>query len=116
MSTHSSSENIDRLIHNIREALQDCELYHNSPASKKDYELLEHTILAALVEANRIDSSNIEEIYDLKPLYDRVKAIVHTLRVARNNLERLEHYADLALDATKDISHSVEEPYDDHEL
>jgi len=114
--SNSSTENIERLIRTIRDNLTDCELYHNSPATKNDQANMENLILAALIEANRIDADRLEEIADVKPLHDRIHSIVLALRVSRNTLERLEHYAELALEHARQIAHTVEEPYDDHEL
>jgi len=114
--SNSSTENIERLIRTIRDNLTDCELYHNSPATKNDQANMENLILAALIEANRIDADKLEEIADVKPLHDRIHSIVLALRVSRNTLERLEHYAELALEHARQIAHAVEEPYDDHEL
>jgi hypothetical protein len=111
-----NSDNIDRLLRDVRDSLTDCELYHNSPSNKNDNLNLEGLILAALIEANRLEPEKVEEIYDVKPLHDRIHSIVLALRVARNTLERLEHHAEIALDKARHISHIVEEPYDDHEL
>ena len=111
-----NTDNIDRLLREVRDSLTDCELYHNSPTHKNDSANLENIILAAIIEANRLDSSEVEEIYDVKPLHDRIHSIVLALRVARNTLERLEAHAQNALNKARMISHIVEEPYDDHEL
>ena len=113
---NANQDYIDRLIIETRSDLQELDLYHNTPTTKNDHEQFEQAIMAALREANRLDASNVEEIWDVKPLHDRIHALVIMLRVARNNLERLEHYAESALDKARKISHSVEEPYDDHEL
>ena len=114
--SQSSNENIERLLHEIRDNLADCELHHNANTIKNDHANLENAILAALIETNRIEADKLEEIYDVKPMHDRIHSIVLALRVSRNNLERLEHYAELALEHAREIAHAVEEPYDDHEL
>jgi len=114
--SNSTHENIERLIRIVRDNLTDCELYHNSPSNKSDALNLESLILGAIIEANRIEPERLEEIADAKPLHDRIHSIVLALRVARNTLERLEHHAELALEHAREISHCVEEPFDDHEL
>ena len=114
--SNSTHENIERLLRLIRDNLQDCELHHNTQTVKNDHANLENAILAALVEANRLEGDRLEEIADVKPLHDRIHSVVISLRVSRNNLERLEHYAELALAHAREVSHTVEEPYDDHEL
>jgi hypothetical protein len=112
--SNSTIENIERLLRLIRDNLADCELNHNNQTVKNDHANLENLILAALIEANRIEHP--EEIKDVKPMHDRIHSIVIALRVSRNNLERLEHFAELALEHAREVSHTVEEPYDDHEL
>ena len=113
--SNSTHENIERLLRLIRDNLQDCELHHNTQTVKNDHANLENLILAALIEANRIEPEHLEEIKDVKPMHDRIHSIVIALRVSRNNLERLEHYAELALEHARMIAHHVEEP-EDHEL
>jgi ATP-dependent RNA circularization protein (DNA/RNA ligase family) len=114
--SNSTHENIERLLRLIRDNLSDCELHHNTQTVKNDHANLENAILAALIEANRIEPEHLEEIKDVKPLHDRIHSIVLALRVSRNNLERLEHFAELALEHAREVAHTVEEPYDDHEL
>ena len=114
--SNSTTENIERLLRLIRDNLSDCELNHNTQTTRNDHANLENAILAALIESNRIEPERLEEIADVKPLHDRIHSIVLALRVSRNNLERLEHYAELALEHAREIAHTVEEPYDDHEL
>ena len=114
--TTTNLDYIDRLIEQIRTELKDMEWHHNTDVCRKDHAQIEHQILAAVQEANRIEPTLVEEIADVKPLHDRIHAIILSLRVARNNLERLERHADLAIDLARQVSHSVEEPYDDHEL
>jgi hypothetical protein len=116
MTQSSTHENIERLLRLIRDNLADCELHHNTQTVKNDHANLENAILAALIEGNRIEAEKVEEIWDVKPMHDRIHSIVLALRVSRNNLERLEHYAELALEHAREIAHAVEEPYDDHEL
>jgi AICAR transformylase/IMP cyclohydrolase PurH len=114
--TTTNLDYIERLIEQIRTEIKDMEWRHNTEACRKDHAQVEHQIIAAVEEANRIEPTLVEEIADVKPLHDRIHAIVLSLRVARNNLERLERHAELALDLTRQVQHSVEEPYDDHEL
>jgi hypothetical protein len=115
-----SNQNIDymnRLLEQIRTEVQDMEFYHNTEVCRKDHDSVTHQINAAYQEANRIEATQIEEIADVKPLHDRIHAIAPSLRVARNNLERLRgSRRDCLSTSARQISHTVEEPYDDHEL
>jgi hypothetical protein len=76
---------------------------------------LQVAINEAAEELNRLDAENIEEAYDIKPIYDRVKAVIAHERVLRNQLDRVALAADNAIDLCNLLSAHVEEhnPGDD---
>lgn len=78
---------------------------------------LQSAIDAAAAELERLDVENIEEAYHIKPIYDRIKAVVAHERVLRNQLDRVALAADNALDLCNLLSAHVEEhnPADDDE-
>lgn len=82
-----------------------------------DLHNLQQAIDAAAAELELLDAENIEEAYHIKPIYDRVKAVVAHERVLRNQLDRVALAADNALDLCNLLSAHVEEhnPSDDDE-
>lgn len=85
-------------------------------ASNVDLYHLQVAINEASDELARLDADNIEEAYDIKPLYDRIKVIIAHERVIRNHLDRVALAADNAIDLCNLLSVQVEEespPEDD---
>lgn len=76
---------------------------------------LQIAINEAAAELERLDVDNIEEAYHVKPVYDRVKAVIAHERVLRNQLDRVALAADNAIDLCNLLSAHVEEhgPSDD---
>ena len=70
---------------------------------------LQTAIDAAAAELERLDAENIEEAYHIKPVYDRIKAVIAHERVLRNQLDRVALAADNALDLCNLLSAHVEE-------
>lgn len=70
---------------------------------------LQLAINAAQEELTRLDAEDIEEAYDIKPIYDRIKAVIAHERVLRNQLDRVALAADNALDLCNLLSAHVEE-------
>jgi hypothetical protein len=70
---------------------------------------LQIAINEAATELERLDAENIEEAYDIKPIYDRVKAVIAHERVLRNQLDRVALAADNAIDLCNLLSAHVEE-------
>ena len=67
--SNSSTENIERLIRTIRDNLTDCELYHNSPATKNDQANMENLILRKTMS---------KELTDKLEITDYKKTIIRT--------------------------------------
>jgi hypothetical protein len=76
---------------------------------------LQIAINEAAAELERLDVDNIEEAYHVKPVYDRIKAVIAHERVLRNQLDRVALAADNAIDLCNLLSAHVEEhgPSDD---
>ncbi len=74
-----------------------------------DLQNLQIAIDAAAAELERLDAENIEEAYHIKPVYDRIKAVIAHERVLRNQLDRVALAADNALDLCNLLSAHVEE-------
>ena len=76
---------------------------------------LQIAINEAATELERLEADNIEEAYHVKPVYDRIKAVIAHERVLRNQLDRVALAADNAIDLCNLLSAHVEEhgPNDD---
>jgi hypothetical protein len=80
-----------------------------------DANSLAESINAVNNELDALDADKIEEAYHVKPIYDRIKAVVAHERVLRNQLDRIALAADNAIDLCNLLSAHVEEhnPSDD---
>jgi AICAR transformylase/IMP cyclohydrolase PurH len=110
-----TQENSTRLLTKINQSLRLLDAYHNIELESHDSTALSKSIDAALVEEVRVQPDHLEELWQVKPLHDRIHTIVIMLRVARNNLERMEQEAESALQNARELSRAVEQP-EDHEL
>jgi hypothetical protein len=70
-------------------------------------------IQGAKRELVRTDADDIHESYDIKALYDRLKAIQTSLRVLRNTLDLCDDAVEAAMKSCGTISAEVEEVEDD---
>jgi hypothetical protein len=57
----------------------------------------------------RLSADDIEEAFHIKPIYDRLKAVVAHERVLRNQLDRVALAADNAVDLCNLLSAHVED-------
>jgi hypothetical protein len=106
---------IRRKLNEIDEALGSLEFYCETEIVGDDARHLLTDIKGAQRQHARTDADAIQESYDVKALYDRLKAVQTSLRVLRNTLDLSDKAVDKALDACREISHNVEE-IDDNEL
>ena len=106
---------IRRKLNEIDEALGSLEFYCETEIVGDDARHLVTDIKGAQRQHARTDADAIQESYDVKALYDRLKAVQTSLRVLRNTLDLSDKAVDKALDACREISHNVEE-IDDNEL
>ena len=83
--------------------------------ANEDLMQLQVAINEAAAELERLEADNIEEAYHVKPVYDRIKAVIAHERVLRNQLDRIALAADNAIDLCNLLSAHVEEhnPGDD---
>jgi hypothetical protein len=77
--------------------------------SGDDLYQLQISINEAAAELERLDPENIEEAYHVKPVYDRIKAVIAHERILRNQLDRVALAADNAIDLCNLLSAHVEE-------
>jgi len=81
-----------------------------------DFYTLESAIQNAIRETEALDPDTIDEAYQVKALYDRLKAIVVHERILRNTLDRIAMSSQACLEACNRISEQVEQdtpPEDD---
>ena len=74
-----------------------------------DLQSMHDAINAAAAELEQLDVENIEEAYHVKPVYDRIKAVIAHERILRNQLDRVALAADNAIDLCNLLSAHVEE-------
>jgi hypothetical protein len=74
-----------------------------------DANSLAESINAVSNELDALDADKIEEAYQVKPIYDRVKAVIAHERILRNQLDRVALAADNAIDLCNLLSAHVEE-------
>ena len=82
-----------------------------------DANSLHEAVNSAILELEALDADKVEEAYHIKPLYDRVKAVIAHERIVRNQLDRIALAADNAIDLCNLMSAHVEEhsPGDDED-
>lgn len=102
-------EKIRRLLAQIDENLGSLEYYCETEIVGDDARHLLDAIKGAQRQHVRTPAESVQESYDVKALYDRLKAIQTSLRVLRNNLDLSDKAVDKALDACGLISNEVEE-------
>lgn len=100
---------IRRKLNDIDEALGSLEFYCETEIVGDDTRHLLTDIKGAQRQHARTDADSIQESYDVKALYDRLKAVQTSLRVLRNTLDQCDKAVEQSLDACRDISHNVEE-------
>ena len=99
----------------IDEALGSLEFYCETEIVGDDCRHLFTDIQGAKRQHTRTDAEAIDESWDVKPLYDRLKSIKTSLRVLRNNLDLSDKAIDKAIESCHAISAEVETP-EDNEL
>jgi hypothetical protein len=85
-------------------------------AVSRDIINLTEVIDNARAELDKLDPESLDESYQVKPLYDRIKAIVVHERIVRNSLDRIALSSQSCLEACNRISEQVEQdtpPEDD---
>jgi len=112
----TNRDHLRHLLTNITSELAVLDKMANSIPAERDVKTFESLVFAAILELEEVDPDSLEESNQVKPLHDRIHAIVLQLRIQRNTLERLERSAEMALDDVRKLSQAVEEPYSDEDL
>lgn len=107
---------IRRQLSIIGDALMSLEFYCETEIVGDDCRHLLSDIKGAQRQHVRTDADKLEESWDVKPLYDRLKSIQTSLRVLRNNLDLSDKAVDQAIDACREISSAVEQDRSDDDL
>ena len=63
-------------------------------------------------ELKLINPENVDELYKVKPLFDRIKAVQISVRCMRNNVARAETEIDSALEQMANIANLIESSSD----
>jgi len=106
---------IRRHLSIIQDNLDSLEFYCETEIVGDDCRHLLTDIKGAQRQHTRTDADAIEESFDVKPLYDRLKCIQTSLRVLRNNLNLSDKAIEKAMESCAAISAEVETP-EDNEL
>lgn len=109
----TNREAIRRHLAIIDDALGSLEYYCETEIVAEDTRHLLSDIKGAQRQHVRTDAEAIEESWDVKPMYDRLKSIQTSLRVLRNNLDLSDKAIEKAIESCHAISAEVEKPEDD---
>lgn len=99
----------------IDDALGSLEYYCETEIVAEDTRHLLSDIKGAQRQHVRTDADAIDESWDIKALYDRLKSIQTSLRILRNNLDLSDKAVEKAIESCNAISAEVETP-EDNEL
>lgn len=108
-------DNTRRLLTEINKSLRLLDSIHEVENRKFDMDYIHTAIQQSMVEELRIQPEHLEEMWEVKPLHDRIHSIVIFLRITRNYLEAMESTAENALQKARELGRAIEEP-EDHEL
>lgn len=112
----TSRESLQRHLANIEEQLKSLEYYCDTEIVGDDARHLLADIEAGKREHLRAANSNLTELWDLKPLYDRLKRINSSVKVMRNTLAQCERAIADAIESCDNIAQHIDElkdPKDD---
>jgi hypothetical protein len=109
----TNRDSIRRHLAIIDDNLGSLEYYCETEIVGEDTRHLLCDIKGAQRQHVRTDADAVEESWDIKPLYDRLKSIQTSLRVLRNNLDLSDKAIEKALESCNAISAEVDKPEDD---
>jgi len=92
----------------IKEQIETLDYLCDSEIVGEDARHLLSDIKGAEREHLHVDADKIEELWDVKPLYDRLKSIQTSVRVLKNSVDRSEIAIEDAIDSCRIISNEVE--------
>ncbi|CAB4185020.1 hypothetical protein UFOVP1118_11 [uncultured Caudovirales phage] len=108
----TNRDSIRRHLSIIKDSIASLEFYCETEMVGDDCRHLLDHIHGADRQHARTDAENLEETWQIKPLYDRIKLIQTSLRVLRNTLEQSEKAAEEALESCDAIASEVEDDTD----
>jgi hypothetical protein len=109
----TNRDSIRRHLAIIDDNLGSLEYYCETEIVGEDTRHLLSDIKGAQRQHVRTDADAVEESWDIKPLYDRLKSIQTSLRVLRNNLDLSDKAIEKSLESCNAISAEVDKPEDD---
>jgi len=93
----------------IREHLIDLEYLADTEIIGEDSRHLLSDVHRAKAEQLHVNPDTVDELYLVKPLYDRLKSIKCSLRCLQGTIERADESIENALDAMNYISSEIED-------
>jgi hypothetical protein len=104
----SNRDLIRRHLGVIKDQIETLEYLCDTEIVGEDARHLLTDIKGAEREHLHINADKLEELWDVKPLYDRLKSIQTSVRVLKNSVDRSEIVIEDAIDSCRIISNEVE--------
>ena len=104
----SNRDLIRRHLGVIKDQIETLEYLCDTEIVGEDARHLLTDIKGAEREHLHINADKLEELWDVKPLYDRLKSIQTSVRVLKNSVDRSEIAIEDAIDSCRIISNEVE--------
>ena len=105
----TSKEALKKHLDNISDQLGSLEYYCDTEIVGDDARHLLSDIEAGKREHLRTINSPLTELWDLKPLYDRLKRINSSIKVMRNTLAQCEKSIADAIDSCDNVAQHIDE-------
>ena len=105
----TNHDKITRHLGIIKEQIETLEYLCDSEIIGEDARHLLSDIKGAEREHLHLDPQRIEELWDMKPLYDRLKSVQTSIRVLKNSVDRSELAIEEAMESCQIISQEVED-------
>jgi hypothetical protein len=105
----TNREQIRRRLIEIREHLIDLEYLADTEIIGEDSRHLLSDVHRAKAEQLHINPDTVDELWEVKPLYDRLKSIKCSLRCLQGTIERADEALEEALDAMNYVSREIED-------
>jgi hypothetical protein len=104
-----NKDHIQRQLAIISDELSSLEYYCDTEIVGDDARHLLGDIKAAEREHLRAKNTPLKDLYELKPLYDRLKRVHISIFVMKNTLAQCEKAIDKAIESCHSISSSIED-------
>lgn len=106
-------EAIRKHLNTVLDALGDIDLILDQEILGDDCRHVTEGVKSASREAIRVQPNEVEELWQIKLLHDRVKAIQVSLRILRGSVDRAELALERAQEALGSIAAQVEDSEDE---